>query len=68
MRGDAVDGVFRCLVAACQRRNHRHEALGIQVVDLVGLHLLDAPDQVVAVRQVAVVERKLLIQIVESLI
>ena len=46
----AVGGVFRTLKA------HRHMALGAEVVDLIRLHLLDDPDQVGAVSEVAVVE------------
>ena len=46
----AVGGVLRALKA------HRHMALGTEVVDLIGLHLLDDPDQVGAVGEVAVVE------------
>ena len=34
-------------------------ALGAEVVDLIGLHLLDDPDQIGAVREVAVVEGEL---------
>jgi hypothetical protein len=34
-------------------------ALGAEVVDLIGLHLLDDPDQVGAVGEVAVVEGEL---------
>jgi len=41
--GIAVGGVFRRLEA------DDHMALGAQVVDLIGLHLLDDPDQVGAV-------------------
>jgi len=60
--GVAVGGVFRCLEA------RRHVALGTQVVDPIRLHLLDDPDQVGAVRQVAEVERELLIQLVGILV
>ena len=35
---------------------HRHMALGAQVVDLIGLHLLDDPDQVGAGGEIAVVQ------------
>ena len=50
--GIAVGGVLRRLKA------HRHMALGPQVVDLIGLHLLDDPDQVGAVGEVAVVQHQ----------
>jgi len=60
--GVAVGRVFRRLEA------HRHVALGAQVVDLIRLHLLDDPDQVGAVRQVAVVQREPLIELVRVLI
>ena len=50
--GINVGGVFRQLEA------HRHMALGTQVVDFVGLGLLDNPDQVGAVAQVAVMQHK----------
>ena len=33
-------------------------ALGTKVVDLIGLHLLDDPDQVGAVSEIAIVEHK----------
>jgi hypothetical protein len=48
----AVGRVFRRLEA------HRHVALGAKVVDLIRLHLLDDPDQVGAVGEVAVVQRE----------
>ncbi len=51
-KGIAIGGVFRRLEA------HRHMALSTQVVDLIGLHLLDDPDQVGAVREVAVVQHQ----------
>ena len=57
-----VGGVFRCLEA------HRHMALGAQVVDLIGLHLLDDPDQVGAVGEVAVVEHQARIALVRVLV
>ena len=43
-------------------------ALGTQVVDLIRLHLLDDPDQVGAVRQIAVVQGEPLIKLVRVLI
>ena len=57
-----VGGVFRCLEA------HRHMALGAEVVDLIGLHLLNDALQVAAVAQVAVVQLQALIQLVRILI
>ena len=41
--GIDVGGVFRAL------ETHRHMALGAEVVDLIGPHLLDDPLQVAAV-------------------
>ena len=49
----AVGCVLRTL------KTHRHMALGAEVVNLIGLHLLDDPDQVGAVGEVAVVEGEL---------
>jgi hypothetical protein len=37
---------------------HRHVPMGAQVVDLIGLHLLNDPDQVGAVREIPVVEHQ----------
>ena len=45
-----VGGVLRALKA------HRYVALGAEVIDLIRLHLLDDPNQVGAVSEVAVVE------------
>ena len=39
-------------------KTHRDMALGAEVIDLIGLHLLDDPDQVGAVGEVSVVENK----------
>jgi len=47
----AVGGVLRTLKA------HRYMALSAEVVDLMRLHLLDDPDQVGAVGEIAVVVR-----------
>ena len=62
-----IGGVLGALEA------HRHMAHGRQVVDLVGLHLLDDADQVGAVGQVAVVQREVacrdmgvLVQVVDT--
>ena len=49
-KGIAVSGVLRTLKA------HRHVALGAKVVNLVRLHLLDDPDQIGAIGEVAVME------------
>jgi len=48
--GVGIGGVFGRLEA------HLHMALGTEVVDLIGLHLLDDADQVAAVGEIAVVE------------
>ena len=48
----AVGGVFRTL------KTHSHMALGTEVIDLIGLHLLNDPDQVGAIGEVAVVENQ----------
>ena len=45
-----VGGVLRTL------KTHRYMTLGTEVVNLIRLHLLDDPDQVGAVGEVAVVE------------
>ena len=50
--GIAVGGVFRRFEA------HSHMALGTEVIDLIGLDLLDDSDQVGAVREVAVVQHQ----------
>ena len=47
---------------------HRHVALRAQVVDLVGLHLLDDADQVGRVGQVAVVQVEALVVDVRVLV
>jgi hypothetical protein len=59
---DAVRRVFRRLKA------NRHVALGAQVVDLIGLHLLDDPDQVGAVCEVTVVEHQARIALMRVLV
>jgi hypothetical protein len=43
-------------------------ALGTEVVDLIGLHLLDDPDQVAAVGEVAVVQGEARIALVGVLV
>ena len=48
----AVSSVFRTL------KTHRYMALGAEVINLIGLHLLDDPDEVGAVGKVAVVEHQ----------
>jgi hypothetical protein len=53
---------------ASEAIDQRHVALGTQVVDLIALYLLDDPDQVGAVSQVAVVGLELLIQLVGILV
>jgi len=65
--GIGIGGVFRRFEA------HSHVALGPQVVDLVGLDLLDDLDQVAAVGQIAVMQEKaaipfmgVLIQVIDS--
>ena len=45
--GIHVGGVFRCLEAHC------HMALGAKVMNLIRLNLLNHPDQVVAVGEIA---------------
>ena len=54
--------VFRCL------KTDRHMALGAQVVDLIGLDLLDDLDQIAAVREISVVENQSGIHIVGILV
>ena len=49
-QGITVGGVLR------RFKTHRHMAVGTKVVDLIGLHLLDDPDQVGAVGQIPVVQ------------
>ena len=43
-------------------------ALGAEVVDLIGLHLLDDPDQVGAVCEVAVVQHQARVTLVRILV
>jgi hypothetical protein len=47
-----VGGIFRCLEA------HLHVALRREVVDFIGLVLLDQAHQIGCVRQVAIVKKK----------
>ena len=47
---------IRCVLRAL--KTHGHMALSAEVVDLIRLHLLNDPDQVGAVGEVAVVERR----------
>jgi hypothetical protein len=47
-----LGGVFRCIEA------NGYMALGTEVVDLIGLHLLDDADEVAAVGEVALVENE----------
>ena len=49
-QGITVGGVLR------RFKTHRHMAVGTKVVDLIGLHLLDDPDQVGAICEIAVMK------------
>ena len=61
-QGIAVGGVFRTLKA------HRHMALGTEVVDLIRLHVLNNPDQVGAVSEIALVQNQARITLVGILV
>ncbi len=60
--GVAIGGVFRRFEA------HRHMALGAQVIDLIRLHLLDDPDQVGGIGEIAVVQHQAWIELVGILV
>ena len=57
-----IGGIFGRL------KTDRHVRLGGQIINLVRLHLLHDPDQVGAVRQIAVVQDKSLIRLVRVLV
>ena len=59
---DHVGGVFRRL------ETHRHMALRAQVVDLVGLHLVNDAGEVGRIGEIAVVEHELLLRHVRVLV